>query len=138
MRNCFKFVLLSALLMFACKPKQDISMIAHPVHVDSFMQNKLEAELSDFRKRKNEYFKNDKESPLPPQLKAVFNGLEYYPPDWNYRFEGPVIRNSDPVKFQMITTSGVWRDAIKFGYIRFAMQGKEFRLEVYRLLDMEE
>ena len=138
MRNCCKLLLIAALMVVACKPKQDISVIAHPVHVDSFMQSKLETELNDFRKRKNEYFKTDQESPLPSQLKAVFNGLEYYPPNWSYRFEGPVIRYSDPTKFQMITTSGVWRDAIKFGYIRFAMNGKEFKLEVYRLLDMEE
>jgi uncharacterized protein (DUF1684 family) len=131
-------VFIPLLFIAGCKPKQDISVIAHSVHVDSFMQQKLEADLKDLRNQKNEFFKTDKESPLSPQLKAVFTELEYYPPDWNYRFEGPVIRYPNPTKFQMITTSGVWRDAIKFGYIRFELKGKQFKLEVYRLLDLEE
>ena len=138
MRNYLKILFLVTLLLAACKPKQDISVLAHPVHVDSFMKNKLEVELLDHRNRKDEYFKTDQESPLPPQLKAVFSGLEYYPPDWKYRFDGPVIQYPNPVKFQIVTTSGVWRDAIRFGYIRFVLDGKEFRLVVYRLLDMEE
>jgi len=138
MRNCFKALCILLLAMAACKPKQDISVLAHPVHVDSFMQNRLDAEILEMRKRKDEYFKTDRESPLPDQLKAVFTGLEYYPPDWKYRYEGPVIRYENPEKFQMLTTSGEWRSAMKFGYIRFVGEGKEFRLQVYRLLDMEE
>jgi uncharacterized protein (DUF1684 family) len=138
MRNYFRFLPLILLAIVSCKPKQDISDLAHPVHVDTFMQRKLNSELLAFRKRKDEYFKTDKDSPLPPQLKAVFTGLEYYPTDWRYRFEGPVIRYANPVKFQMMTTNGEWRDAIKYGYIRFVGENQEFRLQVYRLLDMEE
>jgi uncharacterized protein (DUF1684 family) len=64
--------------------------------------------------------------------------LEYYPINWNYRFEGPVQRYPNPQKIRMITTSGETRDAIKYGYIRFVLKGKEFKLEVYRLLDLDE
>ena len=138
MRNYFKFLLLLLIAVLGCKPKQDISVLAHPVHVDSFMQTRLDSELKESRKHKDEFFKTDKESPLPAQLKAVFTGLEYYPSDWRYRFEGPVIRYADPVKFQMMTTNGEWRNAIKYGYIRFVGENQEFRLEVYRLLDLEE
>jgi len=139
MHRFYKSLLVACLFMaFACKPKQDISVVAHPVHVDSFMQNRLDSELQEMRKRKDQYFKTDGQSPLPQQLKAAFSGLEYYPADWSFRFEGPVIRYANPVKFQMMTTNGIWRDAIKYGYIRFAGEGREFKLEVYRLLDMEE
>jgi uncharacterized protein len=138
MRKYFKAIFFLALALTTCKPKQDISVLAHPVHVDTFMQTRLETELREMRKRKDEYFKTDKESPLPAQLKPSFTGLEYYPPDWKYRYEGPVIRYASPAKFQMLTTSGELRDAIKFGYIRFVSEDQEFKLEVYRLLDMEE
>ncbi len=124
--------------LFSCKPKQDINALAHSVHVDGFMKKKLESELKDMRKEKDEYFKTASDSPLPAQLKGFFTGLEYYQPDWRYRFEGPVIRYPDPAKFQIITTSGIWRDAVKYGYIRFMLDGKEFKLEVYRLLDLQE
>jgi uncharacterized protein (DUF1684 family) len=75
---------------------------------------------------------------LPAELKVIFTGLEYYPINWNYRFEGPVQRYPNPAKIRMITTSGETRDAIKYGYIRFVLKGKEFKLEVYRLLDLDE
>ncbi|MCI0416402.1 DUF1684 domain-containing protein [bacterium] len=132
------FLLLFLFSLFACKPKQDISVIAHPVHVDGFMKKKLESELLEMRKQKDQYFKTSPDSPLPGHLKQVFTSLEYYAPDWKYRFEGRVIRHPNPTKFQMITTSGVWRDAVKYGYIRFQLEGKDFRLEVYRLLDLAE
>ena len=131
-------LLLFAFSVFACKPKQDINTTAHPVHVDAFMKKKLESELFGMRKQKDEYFKTSPESPLPMHLKKVFSGLEYYSPDWKYRFEGPVIRYPNPTKFQMITTSGIWRDALKYGYITFQQNGKDFKLEVYRLLDLAE
>ena len=132
------FLFLFLIGVASCKPKQDLNTLALPVHVDAFMKNKLESDLAEMRRLKDQYFKTSQESPLPIQLKAVFSGLEYYSPDWKYRFEGPVTRYPTPEKFQMITTSGVWRDAIKYGYIRFRLEGKEFKLEVYRLLDLEE
>jgi uncharacterized protein (DUF1684 family) len=131
-------LLLFLFSLSACKAKQDINTTAHPVHVDAFMKKKLESELLAIRKQKDEYFKRAPESPLPAQLKIVFTSLEYYSPDWKYRFEGPVIRYPNPAKFQMITTSGVWREALKYGYITFQLDGKNFKLEVYRLLDLAE
>jgi uncharacterized protein len=131
-------LLLFAFSVFACKPEQDINATAHSVHVDAFMKQKLDSELFGIRKQKDEYFRTSPDSPLPAQLKKLFTGLEYYSPDWKYRFEGPVIRYPNPTKFQMITTSGVWRDALKYGYITFQLNGKNFKLEVYRLLDLAE
>jgi uncharacterized protein len=133
----FLFFILS-MPLFSCKPKQDINAAAHPVHVDAFMKRKLDSELIEMRRQKDQYFKTASDSPLPVQLKPVFTGLEYYPPDWSYRFEGPVIRYPNPAKFQIITTSGTWREAVKFGFIRFQLAGKDFKLEVYRLLDLRE
>src|SRR6185436_10034490 len=135
-------ILLGTLIIFFAarcnQPSDDINEIAHPVHVDSFMGKRMEAEIIDYRRRKDQDFKQGADSPLPAELKVIFTGLEYYPIDWNYRFEGPVQRYPDPAKIRMITTSGDKRDAIKYGYIRFVLKGKEFKLEVYRLLDLDE
>src|SRR5262245_51017551 len=122
----------------SCQPKPDINALAHPVHVDSFMAKKMEKELLEQRKEKDEYFRTDKESPLPLELRPIFNGLEYYPIDWKYRFEGPVHRYPDPEKFMIVTTSGEKREALKYGFIKFVLNGKQFTLQVYRLLDLEE
>jgi uncharacterized protein (DUF1684 family) len=136
---CILFGVLMVISVVGCnQPSADINEIAHPVHVDSFMGKRMEAEIVDYRRKKDQEFKKSADSPLPPELKVIFTGLEYYPINWNYRFEGPVQRYPDPPKIRMITTSGETRDAIKYGYIRFVLKGKEFKLEVYRLLDIDE
>jgi hypothetical protein len=126
------------LLWFGCGTRTDVNQTAHPVYVDAFMSKRLESEILDYRKRKDDMFKTSADSPLPPEIKMVFQGLEYYPIDWLYRFEGPVTRYPDPPKFTMISTDGEKRQAIKFGYIRLEINGKEYPLQVYRLLDSEE
>jgi uncharacterized protein len=139
----YLFCILSGVFMIVSvvgcnQPSVDRNEIAHPVHVDSFMGKRMEAEILDYRRRKDQDFKQGTDSPLPAELKVIFTGLEYYPINWNYRFEGPVQRHPNPQKIRMITTSGETRDAIKYGYIRFVLKGKEFKLEVYRLLDLDE
>jgi uncharacterized protein (DUF1684 family) len=118
--------------------KQDINAIAKPVHIDTFMSKRMEAEIKEFRSARDDNFRTAPDSPLPPELKVIFNGLEYYPINWKYRFEGPVHRYPNRQKIKMITTSGTIRDGEKYGYIRFILDGKEFKLEVYRLLDLEQ
>jgi uncharacterized protein len=131
-------VIFAASFMIHCQPKSDINALAHPVHVDTFMAKKLEKEISDHRQEKDEYFRTSPDSPLPIELRPVFQGLEYYPVDWKYRFEGPVHRYPDPEKFLIVTTSGEKREALKYGFIKFVLNGKQFTLQVYRLLDLEE
>lgn len=126
------------LLWVGCGTRTDVNQTAHPVHTDSFMEKRLESDLLDFRKRKDDMFKTSDDSPLPPEIKMVFQGLEYYPINWLYRFEGPVIRYPDPVKFTMISTDGEKRQAIKYGYMRLDINGKEYPLQVYQLLDSDE
>ncbi|MCI0444408.1 DUF1684 domain-containing protein [bacterium] len=136
---CILFVVFMIVSVVGCnQPSVDRNEIAHPVHVDSFMGKRMEAEILDYRRRRDQDFKQGTDSPLPAELKVIFTGLEYYPINWNYRFEGPVQRYPNPQKIRMITTSGETRDAIKYGYIRFVLKGKEFKLEVYRLLDLDE
>jgi uncharacterized protein len=132
------FAFLVSVIAVRCQQQPDRNAAAHPVHVDSFMAKKMEAEILDQRRKKDEYFKTSSDSPLPSDVRAAFNGLEYYPINWSYRFEGPVHRYPDPEKFMIITTSGEKREALKYGYVQFFLNGKEFRLEVYRLLDVEE
>lgn len=134
----FLALLFAVGFIYACKSAPDITSLAHPVHADTFMAKKMETELLQIREKRNEYFKTDAESPLPAVLRPAFSGLDYYPINLKYRFEGPVIRYPNPQKFKMITTSGDTREAVKYGYVRFVLDGKEFQLQVYRLLDLEQ
>jgi len=133
------FVLL-CIVFAACRGQNqaDITAIAHPVHVDIMSAKKMESELLQRRRQKDEYFKTSSESPLPATLRLAFKGLEYYPINWRYRFEGPVRRYPNPPRFKMIFTTGESRDAIKYGYVQFQMDDRTFKLEVYRLLGAQQ
>ena len=48
------------------------------------------------REQKNEYFGEDPRSPLPPDIQADFDGLDYYDVDADYRYELDLDRLDDP------------------------------------------
>ena len=54
------------------------------------------AALRHDREQKDEYFGNDPHSPIPPDKRADFDGLAYYPIDEGYRFEVELDRYEDP------------------------------------------
>lgn len=131
-----RFCLLACLLLLSCRRESgDINAAARPVHVDTFMAKRMEAEIMDYRKRKDDEFKTSQDSPVAPEIRPAFTGLSYYPIDWRYRFEGPVNRYENPQRIIIIATDGEKRDALKYGYIRFFVDGREHRLEVYKLLE---
>lgn len=132
-----RFCLLVCLLFLTCRQQDegDINAAAHPVHVDTFMAKRMESEIMDLRKRKDSEFRTSPDSPIPLVIKPAFTGLEYYPIDWRYRYEGPVNRYKNPQKIIIIATDGEKRDALKYGYVRFELDDKEIQLQVYKLLE---
>lgn len=87
------------------------------------------------RDSRDEVFKSDPESPLLPQDRADFEGLEYWPPDPAYYFAGPIQFYADPERFTIVATSGQQRPCEKIGRIAFTIDGNRRTLQVYRLLD---
>jgi len=131
-------ILLIVLLMGCQARPEDINTVAHSVHMDTFIEKKLESEIEQNRQQRDQFFRTSPDSPLPPEVKLAFTGLEYYPVNWRYRFEGPVNRYDNPQPFKMITTTGEWRQAVKFGYVLFNLEGRDFKLQVYRLLEADQ
>lgn len=131
----YYFLALFAFFAVNCRQQLqgDINAAAHQVHVDTFMANRLTSEINDLRKHKDEQFRTSPDSPIPMEIKPAFSGLAYYPLDWKYRFEGPVNRYENPPRIIIIATDGEKRDAVRYGYIRFSLDGSEIRLQVYKL-----
>jgi uncharacterized protein (DUF1684 family) len=128
---------LSLVWMPACKEQPDISSIARPVRMDPYMGKKIEAEILEARKQKDEALRSSSDSPLPPQLRLAFHGLEYYPIDWRFRLEGPVNKYPNPSNVQIVETDGKKRDALLYGYIQFPVGELQVRLQVYKLADQQ-
>ena len=88
------------------------------------------------RADKDASFRSDADSPIPPEARASFKGLDYYPFDPAARFAVKLRRFPQPVPLTIVTTRGVPRPAEKVGYVEFPMAGATRRLTVYRLKDL--
>ena len=72
-------------------------------------------ELSDFRKRKDDFFRQSPQSPLSPQQQADFAGLRYFPENANLDLEVEVSPFSEQEMIQMQTTTGDVQTYERFG-----------------------
>lgn len=93
------------------------------------------SEIDEYRKTKDEFFKNHFQSPLSEEQKKNFAGLNYFPENDALRYVLPLERYAQPQAIQMQTSKGDVRDYLKVGQIRFAVSGQEVTLQVYELED---
>lgn len=89
------------------------------------------------RTEKDREFATDPESPLRPQDRAAFEGLDYWAVDPAYRYTGFVSWLETPVPITIITTTGKERPAEKVGRVTFEVGGTACQLTVFRLLDQQ-
>lgn len=99
--------------------------------------NPVVADIEHLRREKDRSFKHDSDSPIPEEKKASFTGLSYFPIDLKYRFELPLHKNATPDTFKILTSAGVERHAIKYGYFAFEIDAQPCTLQVYQLLDIQ-
>ena len=88
------------------------------------------------RRGKNEQFKKGSDSPLTKEDQRVFQGLYYFPIDLKYRFAGKIEKNPKPETFALVTSDGRTKKAQRYGSFAFQIEGKTYRLQVYKLLNM--
>lgn len=86
-----------------------------------------EKKLLEFRKNKDQAWKNDPESPLTDEQKKHFKGLSYFPPDPNFSFELELNRNVLGVDEKVVikTTGGNEQIYLNAGKVTFTVEGKE-------------
>jgi uncharacterized protein (DUF1684 family) len=89
------------------------------------------SQLSEYRRGKDEFFRNDPHSPLPVQQRRVFSGLNYYPENPDLRFEVKVERYEEPQAIRMQTSTGDVQDYVRYGRFRFEVDGQPAELTVY-------
>ena len=90
--------------------------------------------LASYRAEKDAYFRQAHDSPIPVADRAAFAGLPYFPVDEALRFEGLALEpytGSEPVSFQIPTSDGRLRDAVRAGVFRFVIGGATHTLTGY-------
>lgn len=90
------------------------------------------ARLERERKQKDWFFAVNPGSPIPPGKREDFSGLDYYPPNPEYRFELKLHEYNEKNTLRMTTTRGEAQEYIRWGEFRFKLGGEEHRLHAYK------
>ena len=88
--------------------------------------------LETARREKDQFFASHPQSPLSPQDRRVFQGLDYWPPDADYRFELQLHEHDEGKTIRVADTSGEQRNLWRWGEFCFKVSGKECTLQVYK------
>jgi uncharacterized protein (DUF1684 family) len=96
------------------------------------------AQIERERREKDVFFAGHWQSPIPPEDRAGFGGLDYYPPDPDCRFEIELHEHEEKKMMRMAYTKGEERDFIRWGEFRFRIGGEECVLQAYKSDSEEE
>jgi uncharacterized protein (DUF1684 family) len=89
------------------------------------------SELDTIRGQKDRYFKLSPDSPIPPDQRAEFAGLSYYPENADLRLVVRVEEFDTKEPVQMITSTGGVQEYVRWGRFQFEVGGEPAALTVY-------
>jgi len=87
--------------------------------------------LQAFRAEKDQFFAHHPQSPLTRDQKRHFQGLDYFPEAPDLRLELDVEEYAKQEHIEIQTTTGDIQSYIRFGKIRFQVEGQDVELTVY-------
>ena len=90
------------------------------------------SELIEFRIEKDEFFRRHPQSPLTPEQRLGFTGLQYFPENEELRLEVIVEPLKDLEPMQMQTSTGGVQSYIRYGRFRFQVDGENAELTIYQ------
>jgi len=91
--------------------------------------------IAEERQTKDLNFRTAEHSPLKPEMKNDFKGLNYFPAGVDWRFEGKLVLNDSTVIDTILGTKAKdKRPAKRYGWFKFSKNGKDMSLLVYKML----
>ncbi|MBN2612453.1 MAG: DUF1684 domain-containing protein [Bacteroidales bacterium] len=94
--------------------------------------------IQEERIRKDMFFIHDNNSPITFEQRLLFEGLSYYPPNPDLRFELELIRHKVQKVLKINDTKGNLREFIRWGEFRFMINGENCTLQAYKNHSEEE
>jgi uncharacterized protein (DUF1684 family) len=91
-----------------------------------------ERDLERERGRKDVFFADHWQSPIPPEDRRRFKGLDYFPPDAAYRFELELNEYEEKRVVGMAYTKGKEQGFLRWGEFRFKVGDKEQAIQAYK------
>jgi uncharacterized protein (DUF1684 family) len=89
------------------------------------------SDLINFRTGKDQYFANDPYSPLTPQQKADFKGLQYFPENPVLRFHLPLEKTDQHGDVEIQISNGDIQVYNRYGVIHFEVNGEPANLTIF-------
>lgn len=89
-------------------------------------------ELREHRERKDESFGEHPSSPVPPDERASFQGLDYFPIDEAYRFKLPLHEHEEKERITVSTSTDGERDYLRWGEFKFEVDGEDVTLQAFK------
>jgi uncharacterized protein len=90
------------------------------------------SELTEYRAEKDSFFGRHPQSPLTPEQRRSFTGLQYFPENEALRLDVLVDPLNDDTPIQMQTSTGGVQVYVRHGRFKFQVDGKEAELTIYR------
>ncbi len=91
--------------------------------------------IEQSRAAKDSLLRHDPNSPIPPELRAAFKGLNSYPVDPKFHLIGDLHLYGRRRQIQVPTTDTTFVPMERFGRFVAQLEGNPFWLEVYRSLE---
>ncbi len=90
------------------------------------------SELTAFRAEKDEFFARHPQSPLTPEQRRGFTGLQYFPENEALRLEVIVepLKGQQPMPMQ--TSTGGVQTYMRYGRFNFQVDGQTAELTIYQ------
>jgi len=95
-------------------------------------------EIERLRQEKDRFFAESFESPIPPEDRPRFTGLDYFPPDPEYRFELELLEHAERTWVKIAYSGGEVKEFLRRGEFRFRVEGKEVVLQAYQANPQED
>lgn len=99
-------------------------------------QNTYELSSQDFQNNLNKEFSDSKESPLDKEDFKKFKSLDFFPIDKKFIVKAKFVKSENEKEFEMKTTTDRLPKHIKYGELFFEIEGKSFRLNVYKNISL--
>ena len=89
------------------------------------------SQLQEFRVSKDDFFSSHPQSPLTPEQKRDFHGLNYFDENPDLQFEVELEKFSKPEQVVIQTSTGQTQIYTRYGKFKFPVNGQEAELTLY-------
>ena len=94
-------------------------------------EEKYIAEINKSRQEKDDFMKNNPDSPFNSRTKIEFSDLKYYKPNPDFVFKSKLYEYEKKDTIIIYGTKGEKRNTVRYGYVKINYKGKDYHINVY-------